>query len=78
MDRQMFYDKVHDQFCYLFNLWSTEAPPFNDFLSYYENKIADDAFTVKEASMPWRLRTFREIEDEMPEVLVNYMRSKNF
>jgi hypothetical protein len=78
MDRVRFYEKVSDQFCYLFNLWSVEGPSLGGFLLFYEDEISKEAATDAEALMPWRLREPKTIEDEMPKMLVKYMKHKRF
>lgn len=73
MDRNEFYLKIDDQFHYLFNLWSTQAPFIEGFLRFYEKEIAKEATKDIDQLQPWRLRSLKQIEDEMPAVIVKYI-----
>ena len=79
LEHKQFYDKVEDQWCYLWALWSVDPPPvFQKFLIFYERKVSADATNEAERQQIWRLRNFKMIEDEMPAMIVKYIAEKRF
>jgi hypothetical protein len=73
LEHKQFYDKVEDQWCYLWALWSIEPPHlFQKFLIFYERQVAREATNEAESQQIWRLRTLEKIEDEMPAMIVKF------
>ena len=69
-----FFDKVEDQWCYLFNLWCVKPPLlFQSFMLFYERELIKEASTDQEKIMFWRLRTSTQIEDELPKMIVKFI-----